>query len=327
MGTKEICMGTIITALLVSFGTGFIFFPYFIKLMKAIDEDGQPIRALCLANHLIKKGTPTLGGIVILVSVLCSMLLCVKLTIEILLFLFTIISFAITGFVDDYLKLKVKNYYGLSGKIRITIQFCIAMISVWLLKLYSSSDFTQVYLFNNLKVELGYLYIPFAAFVIVGAANAVNLTDGLDSLAATQAITSFSFLLFSAYLMQADINVILVCAAFIGAILSFLWFNAYPAKIFMGDIGSLSIGAALGLISILIKREIFFAVVGGIFVMETLSVIIQVIYFRCTKGKRIFLMSPIHHHFEKKGWSESTIVIRFWIISIILSTFATVCLQ
>ncbi len=320
-------MGTIITVFFISLIDGFIFFPYFIKLMKAISKDGQPIRSFCLQEHCIKKGTPTMGGIVILGSVLCSMLLCINLTIEILLFLLTVISFAVTGFLDDYIKLKVKNYYGLSGKVKIIIQFFIAIISVLMLKLYSSNDFTYIHLLKGLKVDLGYLYIPFSAFIIVGAANAVNITDGLDSLAATQAITSFSFLLLSAYLTQADINVILVCTAFIGAILSFLWFNAYPAKIFMGDTGSLSIGAALGFISILIKREIFFAVVGGIFVVETLSVIIQAIYFRCTKGQRIFLISPIHHHFEKKNWSESTIVMRFWIISIILSILAIVFLQ
>ncbi|OEY86614.1 phospho-N-acetylmuramoyl-pentapeptide-transferase [Wolbachia pipientis] len=308
---------------LISLITSFIFLPYFIKLMTIINVDGQPIRSFCLQDHFItKKGTPTMGGIIILASVLCSILFYVALNIKVLLLLFIITSFAVIGFLDDYYKLTVKSYHGLSGKVKILIQFFVAAVSVLILKSYSESNFTHVYLLNGFTIDLSYLYIPFAAFIIVGAANAVNLTDGLDSLAATQSITSFASLGLSAYLVQADVNIILSCIAFIGAILSFLWFNAHPAKIFMGDVGSLSIGAALGFISILIKREILLAMIGGIFVMETLSVIIQFIYFRYTKGKRIFLMSPIHHHFEKKGWSETTIVIRFWVIAVVLSVLA-----
>jgi phospho-N-acetylmuramoyl-pentapeptide-transferase len=226
------------------------------------------------------------------------------------------------GFFGDYLKLKAKSHQGLSAKTKILIQFFVAVVSVLVLKMYSTDDFTKIYVFKGAMIDISYLYISFAAFVIVGTANAVNLTDGLDGLAATQAITSFAALGLVAYLMQEDTNIILFCTAFIGAILSFLWFNSHPAKIFMGDVGSLGIGATLGLVSILIKREILFAVIGGIFVIETLSVIIQVSYFKCTKGKRIFLMSPIHHHFEKKGWSENTIVMRFWIISLFCSVLS-----
>ncbi|MDD9336061.1 MAG: phospho-N-acetylmuramoyl-pentapeptide-transferase [Wolbachia sp.] len=308
-----------------SFIFSFIIFPYFIKFLKKISKDGQPIRSYGPENHLItKKNTPTMGGMVILISALFSALLWIQLTPKILLLIFTTLFFALLGFIDDYLKLKRNNHQGLNAKIKILIQFAVSM---FMLKLYSIDDLMKIYLFKETIIDLGYLYIPFAAFVIVGASNAVNLTDGLDGLAATQTIASFASLGLIAYLIQADMSIVLFCTAFIGAILSFLWFNAYPAKIFMGDVGSLSIGAALGLVSVLIKREILFAVIGTIFVIETLSVIIQVSYFKYTKfrykeGKRIFLMSPIHHHFEKKGWLENTVVMKFWIISVVCSVFA-----
>lgn len=222
--------------------------------------------------------------------------------------------------------MKTNHYRGLSAKTKILIQFIVALVGVFILKLYSAEGFTKTSLFKGVIIDFGYLYVPFAAFVIVGSSNAVNLTDGLDGLAATQVITSFAFLGLIAYITQADMNITLFCIAFIGAILSFLWFNTHPAKIFMGDVGSLSVGAALGLISVLIKREMLFAVIGIIFVIETLSVIIQISYFKYTKfkygkGKRVFLMAPIHHHFEKKGRSENVIVMKFWIISIICSVF------
>ncbi|WP_341808785.1 phospho-N-acetylmuramoyl-pentapeptide-transferase [Wolbachia endosymbiont (group E) of Neria commutata] len=315
-----------------SFFFGLILFPYFIKLLKKISKDGQPIRPYGPENHLItKKDIPTMGGIVILISSLFPILLWVKLTPEILLLIFVTLCFALLGFIDDYLKLKANHHRGLSGKAKILIQFIVALIGMSILKVYSAEGFTKTYLFKEMIIDLGYLYVPFTAFVIVGSSNAVNLADGLDGLAATQVITSFAALGLIAYITQADINIILFCIAFIGAILSFLWFNTHPAKIFMGDVGSLSIGAALGLTSILIKREVLFAIIGMIFVIETFSVIIQVSYFKYTKfrygqGERIFLMSPIHHHFEKKGWPENTIVMKFWIISIIFSVFTVTCL-
>lgn len=313
---------------LTSFAFGFILFPYFIKLLREISKSGQPIRSNIPESHLMtKKNTPTMGGIVILISSLFPILFLAQLTTEILLLVFTTISFALLGFVDDYFKLKANNHFGLSAKIRIFIQFIIALVSVFILKDHYAEDFSSTYLFKEVIINLGYFYIPFAAFVIVGSSNAVNLTDGLDGLAAMQAITAFFALGLTAYLTEANINIVLFCASFIGAILSFLWFNTHPAKIFMGDVGSLSIGSALGLISVLLKREILFAIIGAIFVIETLSVIVQVSYFKYTKfkygeGKRIFLMTPIHHHFEKKGWSENTIVIKFLIISIICSVSA-----
>lgn len=321
-------MNLAIKIFLISFASGFIIFPYFIKLLNRINKNGQPIRSDIPEIHsMTKKNTPTMGGIVILISSLFPILLLAQLTPEVLLLIFTTISFALLGFIDDYFKLKANNHLGLNAKIKILIQLIIALISVFMLQDYYVENFGKTYLFKEIIINFGYFYIPFAAFVIVGSSNAVNITDGLDGLAATQMITSFSALGLIAYITEADINIILFCASFIGAILSFLWFNAYPAKIFMGDVGSLSIGSALGLISVLIKREILFALIGVIFVIETLSVIIQVSYFKYTKfkygkGERVFLMSPIHHHFEKKGWLENTIVMRFWIVSIIFSVSA-----
>ena len=305
-----------------SFILSFVLFPYFIKLLRKVSKNGQPIRSCGPESHLITKvNTPTMGGIIILISALFSFLLWESFSTKILLLIFTILIFALLGFIDDSLKLKTKNHQGLSAKIKILIQITIAVVSVLALRIYLPYDLTKIHLFKEVTIDIGYLYFPFAVLVIVGAANAVNLTDGLDGLAATQAITAFASLGLASYLIQPDINITLFCSSFIGAILGFLWFNAHPAKIFMGDVGSLSIGTALGLVSVLIKREVLLAVIGGVFVIETLSVIVQILYFKYTKGKRIFLMSPIHHHFEKKGLSENTIVLRFWIISIICSAF------
>ncbi|WP_353288199.1 phospho-N-acetylmuramoyl-pentapeptide-transferase [Wolbachia endosymbiont (group B) of Gerris lacustris] len=311
-----------------SFIFGLILFPYFIKLLKKMSKDGQPIRSYGPESHLItKKNIPPMGGIIILTSALLPILFWSQLTPEISLLIFITLFFALLGFIDDCLKLKANHHQGLSAKTKILIQFAVALVCMSILKLQATEGFTKTSLFQEVVIDFGYLYIPFAAFVIVGSSNAVNLTDGLDGLAATQAITSFAFLGLIAYMTQADVNITLFCIAFIGAILSFLWFNTHPAKIFMGDVGSLSIGAVLGLTSVLIKKEMLFAIIGIIFVIETLSVITQVSYFKYTKlkygeGRRIFLMSPIHHHFEKKGWSENTIVMKFWIISIVYSIFA-----
>ncbi|NSM56839.1 phospho-N-acetylmuramoyl-pentapeptide-transferase [Wolbachia endosymbiont of Atemnus politus] len=320
-------MGLPIKIFFTSFIFGFILFPYFIKLLKKISKGGQPIRLCGPESHLItKRNTPTMGGVIILISSLLPVLLWAQLTPEILLLVFITLFFALIGFIDDYLKLKTNNHRGLSAKTKILIQFIVVLVVMSTFKPYFSEGFTKTFLFKGIITDFGYLYIPFTAFVIVGSANAVNLTDGLDGLAATQVITSFVSLGLIAYITQADMSIFLFCIAFIGAILSFLWFNTHPAKIFMGDVGSLSIGAVLGLISVLIKREVLFAVIGIIFVIETLSVIIQVLYFKYTKfrygkGRRIFLMTPIHHHFEKKGWSENEIVVKFWIIAIICSIF------
>ncbi|WCR57825.1 phospho-N-acetylmuramoyl-pentapeptide-transferase [Wolbachia endosymbiont of Ctenocephalides felis wCfeJ] len=310
-----------------SFIFGFVLHPYFIKLLKRISKGGQPIRLCGPKSHLItKRSTPTMGGVIILFSTLLPVLLWAQLTPEILLLVFVTLFFALIGFIDDYLKLKANNHRGLSAKTKILVQFIVILVVMSIFKPYFSEGFTKTFLLREVVIDFGCLYVPFAAFVIVGSSNAVNLTDGLDGLAATQAITSFVSLGLIAYMAKADLGIILFCIAFVGAILSFLWFNTHPAKVFMGDVGSLSVGAALGLISVLIKREVLFAFIGAIFVMETLSVIIQVSYFKytkfkCGKGSRIFLMTPIHHHFEKKGWSENEIVVKFWIIAITCSIF------
>ncbi len=310
-----------------SFIFGFIFYPYFIKFLKKISKGGQPIRSCGPESHLItKRNTPTIGGIIILISTSLPVLLWTQLTPETLLLVFMIFFFALIGFIDDYLKLKAYTHQGLRAKTKIFIQFIVVLVIMFIFKPYLAEGSTKTFLFREITIDFGYLYVPFATFVIVGSANAVNLTDGLDGLAATQSITSFVSLGLIAHITQASMSIILFCIAFIGAILSFLWFNTHPAKIFMGDVGSLSIGAALGLISVLIKREVLFAIIGAIFVMETLSVIIQISYFKYTKfkygkGKRIFLMTPIHHHFEKNGGLENEIVVKFWIIAITCSTF------
>ncbi|MGL9682145.1 MAG: phospho-N-acetylmuramoyl-pentapeptide-transferase [Wolbachia sp.] len=311
----------------ISFIFGFILSHFFIKLLKKVSKNGQPIRLCGPESHLMtKRNTPTMGGIVVLISSLLPILLLTQLTPEILLLVFITLFFALIGFIDDYQKLKANNYRGLGAKTKILIQFVVTLIGMFIFELYFTEDFAKTFLIKGITIDFGCLYVPFAAFVIVGSSNAVNITDGLDGLAATQVITSFVSLGLIAYITQVNVNIILFCIAFIGAILSFLWFNTHPAKMFMGDVGSLSIGAALGLISVLIKREVLFTVIGIIFVMETLSVIIQVLYFKYIKfkygmGGRIFLMAPIHHHFEKKGWSENEIVMKFWIIAIICSTF------
>ncbi|MCV3769581.1 MAG: phospho-N-acetylmuramoyl-pentapeptide-transferase, partial [Wolbachia pipientis] len=230
---------------------GFIFHPCFIKFLKKIGKDKQPVRLFGPKKHLItKKNTPTTGGITILISASLPILLWGRLTLETILLIFTTLSFALVGFIDDYLKLKVYNPQGLNAKIKILTQFIVAITVMLTSKQYFSEGFTKTFLVRGIIIDFGYLYIPFTTFIIVGSANAVNLTDGLDGLAVTQAITSFAFLGLISYLTQSNINITLFCIAFIGALLSFLWFNTYPAKIFMGDVGSLSIGAALGLTSV-----------------------------------------------------------------------------
>ncbi|MDG7056387.1 MAG: phospho-N-acetylmuramoyl-pentapeptide-transferase [Wolbachia endosymbiont of Meromenopon meropis] len=310
-----------------SFIFGFILFRFFIKLLKKICKNGQPIRSSGLESHLItKKNTPTMGGVVILIASLLPILVWTQLIPEILLLVLITLFYALIGFIDDYLKIKANNHRGLSAKTKILIEFVVTLISMYIFKLFFTENFEKTFLIKEVMIDFGYLYVPFVTFVIVGSSNAVNITDGLDGLAATQVITSFIFLGLIAYITKANANIILFCIALVGAILSFLWFNIHPAKMFMGDVGSLSIGAALGLISVLIRREILFAFIGIIFVIETLSVIIQVLYFKYTKfkhgsGKKIFLITPIHHHFERKGWSENKIVTKFCIISITCSIF------
>lgn len=306
------------------------------RLIKFLQNFGQPIREYGPQSHLAKAGTPTMGGIMIILSVAISTLLFADLTNKyIWIALFVFISFGILGFVDDYTKVTKKNHKGVSGKGKLLFQFTICLIAC-LLMYHSDNPTSSILTFPFLKVfviNLGWFYIPFAMFVIVGASNAVNLTDGLDGLAIVPiAITAGSFTLIS-YLVGSSLyanylqilfvpcasELSIFCASIVGASIGFLWFNAQPAEIFMGDTGSLSLGGALGVVSVITKHEIVLAIIGGLFVIETLSVIIQVYYFKISGGKRIFKMAPLHHHFEKNGWPESKVVIRFWIIALIFA--------
>ena len=308
----------------------------FIKFIESHKFTG-PIRDDGPINHIIKKvGTPTMGGVLILAGILFGTLLWADLKnpyIWVLLMVAT--SFGLLGAVDDYLKIKQKNSRGLSSAMKIVWQIILSSIAISLLINYGDNEHLKKLYFpflKNFTLHLGLFFIPFAIFIIVGSSNAVNLTDGLDGLATVPVmLVALSFTLicyvvgntvFSEYLQIPYIANVgeasIFCGAMVGSCLGFLWYNAPPAKIFMGDTGSLSLGGSLGALSLIAKHEIVLAIIGGLFVLETASVIIQVISFKLT-GKRVFMMAPLHHHFEKKGWAESTIVIRFWIISIILA--------
>ena len=300
------------------------------KILDPIRDDGPE-------EHIIKKiGTPTMGGAIILFGLIVSVLCWADLSnINILFCLYIAISFGLLGALDDYKKIKHSNSLGISSKLKIILQILLAIIGViFFTFLIDNQEITNLYFpfFKNLVINLGWFFIPFAVFVIVGSSNAVNLTDGLDGLATVPVIlvaACFAFIsyvtgniVFSDYLqipyIEGTGEISIFCGAIIGSCLGFLWFNAPPAKIFMGDTGSLSLGGSLGAVGIITKHEIVLAITGGLFVLEAVSVMVQVISFKLT-GKRIFKMAPIHHHFEKKGWPESTVVIRFWIISIILA--------
>ena len=308
------------------------------KILNPIREDGP-------SDHIIKKiGTPTMGGVIILIGLLISVIFWGDLkNIYVLFCLYIVLSFGLLGAFDDYKKIKHGNSSGISSKLKLIIQILLSMLGIVILTYFVEYDeFRNLYFpfFKNLIINLGWFFIPFSIFVIVGSSNAVNLTDGLDGLATVPVILvagCFAFIsyvtgniVFSEYLQITYIDgtgeIAIFCGAIIGACLGFLWFNAPPAKIFMGDTGSLSLGGSLGAVGIITKHEIVLAITGGLFVLEALSVMVQVISFRLT-GKRIFRMAPIHHHFEKKGWPESTVVIRFWIISIILAMIGLATLK
>ena len=332
--------GAFITSILISFLMG----PQLIRYFKMKQKLGQPIRDDGPKWQIeAKKGTPTMGGALILLALTVSVLLWTDIyNIYTWLILFITLSFGLIGFADDYLKLKKYSFKGLSGKIKILTQSIIGLIFCYLLLVFSEESNTQLLfpIFKNLSLDLGYFWFIFGMLVIVGSSNSVNLTDGLDGLAIVPimiVLATFSIIsylvgnaIYSNYLNITYISglgeIAVFCAAFIGAGLGFLWFNAPPAKIFMGDTGSLSLGGSLGAVGIITKHEIVLAITGGLFVLEALSVMVQVISFKLT-GKRIFKMAPIHHHFEKKGWPESTVVIRFWIISIILAMIGLATLK
>ena len=305
----------------------------------------NPIRDDGPSEHIVKKiGTPTMGGLMILLGVFSGVLLWGDLSNPYNWFLIYIAgTFGLLGAYDDYKKIKKNNSSGVSSIFKIVIQIILALIGILIIYFFSeSNEIKNLYFpfFKNLVINLGWFFVPFYLFILVGSSNAVNLTDGLDGLATVPVILvaiCFAFIsyvsgniVFSEYLQIPYIEGVgeasIFCGSIIGACLGFLWFNAPPAKIFMGDTGSLSLGGSLGAVGIITKHEIVLAITGGLFVLEAISVIVQVVSFKLT-GKRIFMMAPIHHHFEKKGWPESTVVIRFWIISIILAMIGLATLK
>jgi phospho-N-acetylmuramoyl-pentapeptide-transferase len=326
-----------IYASLTAFFICFLLGPWIIRKLSGL-QVGQYIRDDGPQSHLSKAGTPTMGGLLIVFSIVASTLLWSDLTNYFTwIVLFVIISYGLVGFIDDYLMQIKKRNKGLNVRNKLMLQFGLALITGYLV--YASPDFsTQVTIpfFKKLSPDLGWGYILFAAFVIVGASNAVNLTDGLDGLAIGPVIIAAATYMIFAYVAghikiadYLQINyvvgsgeVAILCGTLAGAGMGFLWFNSYPAQIFMGDVGSLSLGAGLGTIAVITKQEILLVLVGGLFVVEALSVIFQVGFFKMTSGRRIFKMAPLHHHFELKGWPEPKVIVRFWIIAIALALLA-----
>jgi len=324
--------GAFLTALVISFVMG----PRVIAWLKSKQGEGQPIRTDGPEGHLKKKGTPTMGGFLILMALSISTLCWMDLSNGFVwVTLFVTMGFGAVGFADDYRKLTRRSHKGVSGRKRLLIEAAIAgLAAILIVQLTGDGLGTKFALpfLKNALFEFGIFFVPVAMFVIIGASNSVNLTDGLDGLAIVPAMIaagSFGLIAYLAgnvvyanYLQIHHVpgtgELLVFCSALIGAGLGFLWFNAPPAMVFMGDTGSLAIGAALGAISVITKNEVVLAIIGGVFVLETVSVIVQVASFKLT-GKRVFRMAPIHHHFEKKGWHEPTIVIRFWIIAVILA--------
>ena len=324
---------------------GFLFGRPMINLLRDRQRNGQPIREDGPERHITEKsGTPTMGGVLIIGALVISTLLWARLdNHNIWLVLFVTVSFGIVGFYDDYKKVTHSDSKGVSGRIKFFIGILIASVAgYWSMQMHpeSLSAMLAVPVFKDLLINLGIMFVPFAVFVIVGSANSVNLTDGLDGLAIMPIMIASVSLGVIAYAVgrtdfaeYLDVHYIpgtgellIFVAGLVGGGLGFLWYNAPPAAVFMGDTGSLALGGAVGAIAVLTKHEIVLAIVGGLFVAEAMSVIIQVAYFKST-GKRVFLMSPVHHHFEKKGWPESQIVIRFWIISLILAMIGLATLK
>ena len=332
-------------SILTSLFFSLIFGQFIINKLSRIQPKGQPIRLDGPETHVIQKaGTPTMGGILIILSILISSFLWTDLQNSFVwIGLLTLISFGSIGIIDDYKKIKSNSSNGLRAITRIIFQLILALlVSLIILKILDDQFDTSIAFpfFKNLIINFGYFYLIISVFILVGSANAVNLTDGLDGLAIVPVMIvamTFAFIayvsgniVFSEYLLINYISgtgeLSVLCGALIGSALGFLWFNAPPAKVFMGDTGSLALGATIGSIAIMVKHEIVLAIAGGLFVLETLSVVIQVISFKLT-GKRVFMMAPLHHHYEKKGWPESTIVIRFWIITIVLALISLATLK
>jgi phospho-N-acetylmuramoyl-pentapeptide-transferase len=332
--------GAIMTALLFVF----LFGPSIIDLLRVRQGKGQPIREDGPKSHLSKKGTPTMGGLMILSGVTCSTLLWANLAnAYVWIVLGVTLAYGSIGFYDDYLKVTKQTATGFGGRARLGLEFLVAgaaTLAIMQLGKPGFSDALTVPFFKTVIIPLGIMFLLVGMVVIVGAGNAVNLTDGLDGLAIVPvmiAAATFGLIAylvgnfrFASYLQIHFVSgageLAVVCGALVGAGLGFLWFNAPPAMIFMGDTGSLALGGALGSIAVATKHEIVLAIVGGLFVLETFSVIIQVVSFKLT-GKRVFRMAPLHHHYEQKGWQESTVVVRFWIISVVLALIGLASLK
>lgn len=324
--------GAVITAWLVAFLLG----PTVIAWLRSLQPTGQPIRDDIPETHFKKRGTPTMGGFLLILAILISTLLWADLTNGFVwVALMVTVGFGAVGFADDFLKVSRRNPKGLPGRIKLLALCVVGFIAaLWFVYLTRAPLATGVAIpvFKNALIPLGYAFVPFAMFVMVGSSNAVNLTDGLDGLAIVPVMIAAACFALIAYLVGNVVfanylqvrhvpgtgEMAVFCASMIGAGLGFLWYNAHPAEVFMGDTGSLAMGGALGAVAVATKHELVLAIVGGLFVVEALSVIVQVFWFKRT-GKRIFLMAPIHHHFQKKGWHEQQIVIRFWIIAMILA--------
>ena len=325
--------GAVLTALLFVF----LFGPKIIRSLRIRQGKGQPIRTDGPERHLIaKQGTPTMGGLMILSGVTVATLLWGNLhNVYVWVVLLVTLIYGAVGLYDDYLKVTRQSVEGSRGRVRLLIEFAVALVAAYVIASVGQAPLSTaltIPFFKNVLVQIGWFFVPFGAFIIVGAGNAVNLTDGLDGLAIVPvmiAAATFGFIayfvgnaLFAEYLqihfVQGTGELAVICGALVGAGLGFLWFNAPPAQIFMGDTGSLALGGALGAIAVATKHELVLAIVGGLFVLEAISVIVQVASYRLT-GKRVFRMAPLHHHYEQKGWAESTVVIRFWIISVVLA--------
>ncbi len=334
--------GAVLTALLFAF----VFGPAIIRMLRRKQGRGQPIRTDGPETHLLtKQGTPTMGGLMILLGVGLSTLLWAKLDNGyVWAVLLVTISYGAIGFYDDYMKVSKRSTDGFSGKKKLAAELGIALLATmwiaWLGNVNSERMGLAIPFTKDMVIDMGLFYLPFAAVVIAGAGNAVNLTDGLDGLAIVPVMIASGVFMIIAYLSGHAVfanylqihhspgsgELAVFCGAIVGAALGFLWFNAPPAQVFMGDTGSLALGGALGAIAVVTKHELVLGIVGGLFVLETVSVIVQVASFKLT-GKRVFRMAPLHHHFEKKGWAEPTVVIRFWIISMILAVVGLTTLK
>ncbi|MCR9221407.1 MAG: phospho-N-acetylmuramoyl-pentapeptide-transferase [Alphaproteobacteria bacterium] len=332
--------GAIMTALFLSFVLG----PPVIRWLRARQRGASNVREDTPEGHLKKAGTPTMGGVLILLALAFSILLWGDLTqAYVWIVLLVTIGFGLIGFADDFLKLTKRNSKGLPGKLKLAFQIGIGTAAtLWFMASTPEplAASLAVPFFKDVLIGLGWFFVPFALFVVVGASNAVNLTDGLDGLAIVPVMIAAACFGFIAYLVGNVVysdylqihyvagagELAVLCGAIIGAGLGFLWYNAPPAMVFMGDTGSLSLGGALGAMSVVTKHEIVLAIIGGLFVLETVSVIVQVVSYKLT-GKRVFAMAPLHHHFEKKGWHEPTIVIRFWIIAAVLALIGLATLK